>query len=145
MALIAGSTGSLGSSMTGGLCWKTIVFLFSVETFSELAMVTRMFLSESVGFYVSAQVNSTPTSQVVSQFPPQGLEPCSPQTAPLPPPRGAVLLTDLAVSWPPSPFSFHLLATVLPPAEQCDPPLSPRLQDRSDEPEVVQPMGSAGR
>lgn len=48
------------------------------------------------------------------------------------------------MSWPPSPVSFPLPPTVLPPAEAGDPPPAPRLRVRSDEAEVVQRLGSAG-
>lgn len=89
--------------------------------------------------------NSTPTSQAAFPFPPVGLEPCSPQTAPLSLPRGVLPLTDLEASWPPFPLSGPLLATVLPPVEGFDPQLAPWLQDQSDEPEVVRRIGAAGR
>lgn len=108
-----------------------------------------MFLSESLGLAslirLNLEYNSPPTSQAASEFPPVGLEPCCPQTAPLSPPRGVLPLTDLEASWPPSPSSYPLRATVLPPVEECDPQLALWLQDQSDEPEFVQRMGPAGR
>lgn len=127
---------------------KTTDFLSAGDTFSRLTVVIIMLLSESIGFYFSDQTfsnNSSATSQEASPFPPLELEPCSPQTAPLSPPRRVFPLTDLEVYWPPSPVSFPLLPTVLPPPEEGDPPLALWLQDRSDEAEVVQRLGSAGR
>lgn len=85
----------------------------------------------SIGFYFSDQTflnNSTATSQEASLFPPVELEPCSPQTAPLSPTRRVFPLTDFEVSWPRSLVQFPLLATVLPPSEERDPPLALWLQ-----------------
>lgn len=88
--------------------------------------------------------NSSATSLEASPLPPLELEPCSPQTAPLSPPRRAFPPTDSGVSWPPAPVWLPLPPTLLPPAEEGDPPPAPRLRVRSDEAEVVQRLGSAG-
>lgn len=72
------------------------VFLLSVNTLSGLIVIR--FLSESIGVTSLIRLvferNSTPTSQVAFLFHPVGLGPCSPQTAPLSPPRGVLPLTD---------------------------------------------------